>query len=59
MNIGTLNSKPAEVNGTKIKSLRYRHVKRLINKREPSKDNFLTRLSKSFDGCFKRRFCGR
>ena len=29
MNIGTLNSKPAEVNGTKPKSLRYRRVNSL------------------------------
>ena len=34
MNIGILNSKPAEVNGTKPKSLRYRRVKRLINQKE-------------------------
>ena len=34
MNIGTLNSKPAEVNGTKPKSLRYRRAKCIIgNKR--------------------------
>ena len=41
MEIGTLNSKPAEVNGTKPKSLRYRHVKWLISKKEPGKDNSL------------------
>ena len=32
-----LNSKSAEVNRTKPKSLRYKRVKRLVNSKEPSK----------------------
>ena len=41
MKVGTLNSKLAEVNGAKPKSLRYRLVKQLISKKEPSKGTTL------------------
>ena len=34
MKVGTLNSKSAEVNGTKTKSLRYRHVKRACKQKK-------------------------
>ena len=41
VSIGTLNSKPAEVNGTKPKSLRYRSGIALQTAKEPSKDKSL------------------
>ena len=46
MNVGTLNSKPAEVNGTKPKSLRYRFVKQLVSKKraEQGKQSLLGSL---------------
>ena len=50
----------AEVNGTKPKSLRYGHVKRACKQiRTEQGTHFLTQLSKSLYGCFKRRFCDR
>ena len=39
MNVGTLNGKTAEVNGTKTKSLRYRRAKYLIDSKRAGQGN--------------------
>ena len=52
MGIGILNSKPAEVNGAKPKSLHCRRIKWIIDSKRTEKDLFLARLSKSFIGVF-------
>ena len=49
-------SRLAEVNGTKTKSLRYGHVKRLLTKREPSKGKYLTRLQNVYMGVLSDDF---
>lgn len=40
MRVGTFDSKSAEVNGTKPKSLRYRHAKRLISQKRAEQGKF-------------------
>ena len=40
MEVGALNGKFAEVNGTKTKSLRYRHVKRACKQKKSRARNF-------------------
>ena len=56
MNIGTLNSKPAEVNGTKIKSLRYRSGIASKTAKEPSKGNTLLGSANLSMGVFSDDF---
>ena len=56
MNVGTLNSKSAEVNGAKPKSLRCRRIKALQTAKAPSKETFLTRRLKSSMGVFSNDF---
>ena len=59
MEVGTLNSKSAEVNGTKKNRCVTGVQNGLQTAKEPSKETYLARLSNSFYGCFQQRFCGR
>ena len=56
MEVGTLNSKPAEVNGTKPKSLRYRRAECLTDSKRAEQGLILTRLLKPFMGVFRNDF---
>ena len=56
MEVGVLNSKSAEVNGTKPKSLRYRRAECLTDSKRAEQGLILTRLLKSFMGVFRNDF---
>ena len=56
MEAGVLNSKSAEVNGTKPKSLRYRRAECLTDSKRAEQGLILTRLLKSFMGVFRNDF---
>ena len=56
MKVGILNSKSAEVNGTKTKSLRTSPEMPQRQQKEPSKETFLTQLPKSFMGVLSDDF---
>ena len=59
MKVGTLNSKSAEVNGKKPKSLRYRCAECLTDSKRAEQGIDPYSALKAFYGCFQRRFCGR
>ena len=56
MEVGILNSKSAEVNGTKPKSLCYRRAKSRTDGKIAEQGLILTRLLKSFMGVFRNDF---
>ena len=56
MNVGALNIRSAEVNGTKPKSLRYRRAECLTDSKRAEQGLILTRLLKSFMGVFRDDF---
>ena len=59
MDVGTLHSKPADVNGTKPKSLRYRRAKCPTDSKRAEQGTNPYSALKVIYGCFQQRFCGR
>ena len=59
MEIGTLHSKFAEVNGKEPKSLRYRRAKCLTDSKRAEQGIDPYSALKVFYGCFLQRFCDR